>query len=147
MSWEGRIIPGIKYRSPVIAMDIFTTIAASTGCPLPPDREIDGKDLLPYIENESMVPHQHLFWQRGKSKAIRSGDWKVIWNEEFGDTLLYNIQIDPTETDDRYVKNKSLSLDLIQIHEKWSGSLSEPLWPPIVHFREMVDARWFYFDN
>jgi len=147
MSWEGRIIPGIKYRSPVIAMDVFTTIAAIAGCPLPPDRAIDGKDLLLYIDNDSIIPHQHLFWQRGKSKAIRSGDWKAIWNEEFRDTLLYNVQLDPTETDDRYVNNKSLSHELIRIHQRWSGNLSEPLWPPIVHFREMVDERWFYFDN
>jgi arylsulfatase A-like enzyme len=147
MSWQGKIDVGSRYLPPVSAIDILPTIAAATGSPLPADRQIDGKNLLLYLNNDSIVPHNELFWQRGSTRAIRSGDWKVIWNAEFGDTLLFNIGKDPNETLDLFRANKELATDLIGMHENWSGSLDKPLWPSVVHFREKVDGRWIYFDN
>jgi len=147
MIWKDMIKPGSRYGSPVIAMDVFTTIAFAANAPLPPDRMIDGKDLLGFINTDSIVPHSHLFWQRGNSKAIRSGDWKVVWNEDFGDTLVYKIKTDPNEMRNLYGQNKVLAWKLISAHREWSEQLSGSLWPPIVHFREKVDERWFYFEN
>lgn len=147
MSWEGRIPPGKRYGPPVIAMDVFATIAAATGCPLPQNRVIDGVDLLSFIDADTLIPHPHLFWQRGNSKAIRSGDWKLIWNEEFGDTLMYDIHFDPEEKFELYTRDRRRARALIRIHDEWSAKLPPALWPPIVHYREMVDHRWFYFDN
>jgi arylsulfatase A-like enzyme len=147
MSWQKMIPAGSLFGSPVSATDILPTIAAATGCPLPADRQIDGKNLLAYLNNDSIVPHKELFWQRGNSRAIRSGDWKVIWNSEFGDTLLFNISEDPYEKNDLFLRNKDLAHDLIGIHDHWSESLKKPLWPSVVYFRENVDGNWIYFDN
>ena len=128
-------------------MDVFSTIAKAAGCPLPSGIEIDGKDLLEHSTNSTGIPHPYLYWQRGNSKAIRSGDRKVIWNEEFCDTLMFNIMTDPNETSNLYPENKQDAVELTRIHRDWSAGLPEPLWPPIVHFREKADGRWFYFDN
>ena len=114
---------------------------------LPADRQIDGKNLLAYLNNDSIAPHNELFWQRGSSRAIRSGDWKVIWNPEFGDTLLFNISEDPYETNDLFERNKDLAGDHIGIHDHWSESLNKPLWTSVVHFRENMDGNWVYFEN
>jgi arylsulfatase A-like enzyme len=147
MSWPGKIAAGSRFSSPVSALDILPTIGAATGCPLPADRLIDGKNLLACLENDSIAPHSELFWQRGSTRAIRSGDWKVIWNDEFGDTLLFNIVSDPNESQDLFQLEKNLARDLIGIHDNWSETLHKPLWPSVVHFREEVDGRWIYFDN
>lgn len=147
MHWKGRISPGSTNPHPVIGMDVFSTIAVAAKCPLPENRTIDGKNLLGENEQDSIASDRHLCWQRGNSRAIRSGDWKVMWNEEFTDTLMYNITQDPYETLDLYAENRSRALELIKVHQEWSGSLPGPLWPPIVHFREQVDGRWFYFDS
>jgi arylsulfatase A-like enzyme len=147
ISWPGKIGSGSLLRSPVSAMDIYPTIAAAAGCPLPTARQIDGKDLQLYINNDSMAPHSELFWQRGDSRAMRSGDWKVIWNAETGDTLMFNISDDPNEINDLFELKKGLATDLISKHDNWSETLHKPLWPPVVHFREMVNGRWVYFDN
>ena len=125
------------------------------------DRLINGVNLVSYIQDSTAIPHPYLFWQRGNSKAIASPEWKVVWNEEFGDTLVYNLMMDPNEMTDQYTVTgygirvtdslkRELQLpfyDLIRIHQEWSSGLPGPLWPAIVHFREEVDGRWFYFDN
>jgi arylsulfatase A-like enzyme len=146
--WPGKIDPGQVFDPPVITMDVFPTIAGAAGFPLPSDRTIDGIDLLRYVKNrDSIPPHPNLFWQRGSSRAIRSGDWKVIWNVEFGDTLLYNLAKDPDEINDLFPQDQAIARKLSRIHSEWSDSLPEPLWPPVVWFREKVDDRYFYFDD
>ena len=145
MSWKDKITPGTVYNSPVISMDVFTTIAKITNCPLPAERLIDGKDLLRYIDNDSLTPHSNLYWQRGNSKAIRSGDLKVVWNTLFQDTLVFHIADDPFETSELPLEGKAESL--IMLHHEWAEELHPPLWPSIVYFREWVNGRWVYFDN
>jgi arylsulfatase A-like enzyme len=145
MSWKGNISAGSTFNHPVMGMDLFTTISSVAGCPLPPGRKIDGKNLFHYINNQDQAPHAALFWQRGSSKAVRAGDWKVIWNEEFNDTLLYHIVDDPYEANDLYPSGKSRQLT--GLHREWSDQLPEPLWPAIVYYREWVDGRWVYFNN
>lgn len=147
ISWPGKIDSGSQFTPPVSAMDIYPTIAAAAGCPLPAARQIDGKDLQVFINNDSIEPHRELFWQRGNSRAMRSGNWKVIWNAEFGDTLLFNISDDPDEIHDMFQLKKDHATDLISKHDHWSETLNKPLWPPVVHFRENVNGRWVYFDN
>lgn len=147
MSWSGRIAPGQRFDHPVIAMDVYSTIAAATNCPLPADRTIDGMDLLTCLQNDSLPPHTHLYWQRGNSRAVRSENWKAIWNEASGDTLLYLITSDPYERHDLFSQEKEVARELIRVHQTWSQELPPPLWPPIVRFREEVDGRSFYFEN
>jgi arylsulfatase len=128
-------------------MDIFTTIAGATGLALPPDIDTDGSDLLRYVNNDSLVPHEHLYWQRGASRAIRSGDWKAIWNEEFGDTLLYDLKTDPNEDSDQFSQNKDMARNMVRIHSDWSDRLPAPLWPPVMWFGENIGNRWIYFED
>ena len=145
LSWKGKITAGTTYPHPVMAMDLFTTISSVAGCPMPPGRKIDGKDLLQYLDNYAQVPHHALFWQRGSSKAVRTDKWKVIWNEEFGDTLVYQIDEDPFEINNLFPSE--VSRHLTGIHKDWSGQMPQPLWPAIVYYREWVDGRWVYFNN
>jgi arylsulfatase A-like enzyme len=147
MRWPGRIDPGQVFDPPVITMDVFSTIAGAAGFSQPLPVNIDGVDLLSFIPRDSIPPHPTLCWQRGNSRAIRSGDWKVLWNPEFGDTLLFDLGHDPGETRNLFPENPELAKDLIRIHSEWSRSLPAPLWPPVVWFRENVDGKWFYFDD
>jgi arylsulfatase A-like enzyme len=147
MKWPGSIPPATRFQAPVITLDVFATIAAASQNSLPPGQVIDAVDLLPFIQADSLLPHPHLYWQRGNSRAIRSLDWKVIWNEAHSDTLIYHISRDREENHNLLASHRDLAIQLIRIHKDWSQHLPPPLWPSIVHFREEVDGRWFYFDN
>ncbi|XP_030662430.1 steryl-sulfatase isoform X3 [Nomascus leucogenys] len=73
-NWEGGIrVPGIlrwprviqagqKIDEPTSNMDIFPTVAKLAGAPLPEDRIIDGRDLMPLLEGKSQrSDHEFLF--------------------------------------------------------------------------------------
>ena len=61
-SWPARIEAGKTLASPVHHADIFHTIAAAAGAPVPTDRKLDGIDLLPFVTGEATgVPTRRCF--------------------------------------------------------------------------------------
>ena len=61
MRWPDRITAGSVYERPVSHIDIFSTAAAAANVPVPVDRAIDGVDLLPYVNGETLVSLMRLF--------------------------------------------------------------------------------------
>ncbi|XP_073918920.1 steryl-sulfatase isoform X3 [Castor canadensis] len=60
--WPGVIQAGLEIDEPTSNMDIFPTIAKLAGSPLPEDRIIDGRDLMPLLQGESQrSEHEFLF--------------------------------------------------------------------------------------
>lgn len=147
MRWDGHVHAGLNYDRMVTSMDIFATIASASGSRVPAGRNFDGVDLMQFLGDTAAEPHDFLFWQRGHSKAISSDEWKLIWNDEYSDTLLYHIVDDPYELNDMHSQRQDIVDSLRIEHERWSRSLPPPLWPPVVRFAEKVDGRWFYFDD
>ena len=60
MVWPGRIKDARVVDQNVSSMDILPTALVAAGVDLPGN--IDGKDLLPVIENPELVQHEQLFW-------------------------------------------------------------------------------------
>jgi arylsulfatase A-like enzyme len=147
IKWPEVLPSGAQVHHPVIAMDIFSTIASAAKLPVPGDRLIDGADLVNYSFQDSVAPHPFLFWQRGQSKAIRSQRWKALWNEDSGDTLLFDLSNDPGEEHDLFGRFPDTAIWLTEVHRVWSESLPAPSWPPIVRFSEDFNGRKVYFDN
>ena len=62
----------------------------------------EGISLLPVLKGEasSIERPAPLFWHWAKNRGIRSGDWKLVWEEKAkSGWLLYNLQKDRTETE------------------------------------------------
>lgn len=79
MRWPGRIPAGAETAEPTMTIDLFPTIAALTGAPLPSHR-IDGLDIWPLISGQagSRSPHEALYFFWGLNlHAVRSGNWKL----------------------------------------------------------------------
>jgi len=128
-----------KFQGPKIIettaahIDILPTISNICNVPLPDDRIIDGKNLLPLIEGESVSwENRSLFfyWTRRypelyKNIAIQKGDYKLVGNTNYNapieDFNLFNIKNDPYEQYDIVAKNKSiangLKLELDKIYQ------------------------------
>lgn len=97
--WPGQVKPGTQSDVPVIGSDIFTTICAITGTPLPADRVIDGGNLLPALAGKPVERQRPLYWRcniaPGDMKtAMRIGDWKIVANEPLTKFELYNLKRD-----------------------------------------------------
>jgi arylsulfatase A len=107
--WPGHVAPGTESAVPVIGSDVFTTLCAIVGIPLPMDRTIDGANMLPALEGRPVARSKPLYWRTHIAPptcraALRIGDWKVVADEELTRFELYNIADDPHETTDLATK-------------------------------------------
>jgi len=102
----GRVPAGAESDALAVTFDIYPTLAALAGAPLPTDRAIDGKDLSPLIHGEAGAasPHDHFLYYVRDSKiaGIERGGWKLLVDVETGPwshqgEALYNLADDPGE--------------------------------------------------
>jgi arylsulfatase len=104
---SGRIADAVVH-----VKDIPATILDAAGISHPETFEgrkvapMEGKTLAPILSNESNSvrgPEDWLGWQLFGNRAIRQGDWKLLWLcQPFGASQwqLYNLKDDPGETKD-----------------------------------------------
>jgi arylsulfatase A len=107
--WPGHIRPGSVSDVPVVGTDIFTTVCAIVGIPIPTDRTIDGADMRPAFEGRPISRTQPLYWRTHIASpscraALRIGDWKIVADEDLTRFELYNLAEDPRETTDLATK-------------------------------------------
>jgi arylsulfatase A-like enzyme len=112
--WPAKIPAGTVRSGLATQMDLFTTILDAAGAPVPSDRVIDGKNILPMFLGDQPSPHQDFYYFfRSRIFAVRSGNWKLhlfVRNvDSMGQAtdpvklkkpLLYDLEEDPGEQDD-----------------------------------------------
>ena len=101
VKWPGHVPAGKVYDKPVIQLDILPTALAAADVKVPSDAQLDGVDLLPYLNDKNKEkPHSTLYWRFGDQMAIRQGDWKLVRYDPVVDGMkgtatdakLYNLQ-------------------------------------------------------
>jgi arylsulfatase A-like enzyme len=148
LKWKSKIEPGQRYGPMVSALDIFPTSIAAAGVDMMPGRELDGKDLVPFLnDNTGKGPHEYLFWQRGISKVVRSHEWKLMMNGYNGDTLLYNLAGNPYEYPDLARQHPAVVRELKRAHQDWREGNQPPLWPPVIYYYAWKDGERYYFEQ
>ena len=130
MKWPARIPQGITYENPVSALDIFPTAITAAGGQLPADREIDGVDLIPYLDgSNSRKPHDRLFWRAGPIWAARVGKWKLIYAADR--YWLYDLSKDIGEVNNLAKERGDVIKTIKASYAQWNSGNIEPLWPTI----------------
>ena len=119
LQWKGRLAGGKRYSHPVSSLDIFPTALAAAGVELEAELELDGVNLLPFLEGDREgAPHQHLVWRSGPNSAVRQGPWKLLQSGE-GLTRLYNVEEDLGESADLSGKYPQRVKDLKEVLKRW----------------------------
>ena len=149
MKWGSNIPHGSRFSDAVSSMDIFGTICSLLQLELPQDRIYDGVDLLPYLykENSRDLPHENLYWSRGNTKAIRTKEWKMVWNEEYNERSLYYFGENNLEQTNVLSANPQIADNLEKTYDNWASELAKPLWPPLVYFVYKDEGGTYHFDN
>ena len=76
--WPGRLPAGTVVSEPCGTIDIFPTLLKLAGVPLPDDRTIDGRDLMPVLTGADSSPERLLFSMRGDQlMSVRAGRFKL----------------------------------------------------------------------
>jgi arylsulfatase A-like enzyme len=114
VSWPGRSRPGIS-DALISQVDLYASIAALIGVPVPENAGQDGENLLPALLGESETGREYVIQEALTQIAVRKGSWKYIppgsiterggigeWIRTEVDEpgLLFHLSEDPGETRD-----------------------------------------------
>lgn len=99
---------GTRCDEPVMTIDLFPTFSELAGLPSPSESDLDGRSLLPLLENVDSEFDRNLYWHYphyhaggdGPYSAIRSGDYRLIEFHEDDRVELYNLEADLSEGND-----------------------------------------------
>ncbi len=98
-SWPGKIKPGTKTNHISAFWDVMPTLCDIAKVDAPKD--IDGISMLPtLLGNSNQEEHAALYWELGRSQAVRMGKWKGVrknGKKELGEIELYNLEKDIKE--------------------------------------------------
>ena len=82
ISWPAGRIPQNEVRDQLCGnIDWFPTIAELCGIDMAPYRDVDGKSLMPVLNDaKAPTPHPVYHFDNGDQWMVRKGDWKLLYN-------------------------------------------------------------------
>ncbi len=141
MKWDQKIMPGMQYSGQVSLIDVLPTMVAAAGLPGYNYDEIDGVDLLEKINHPEQTVHDYLYWRTDYNKAIRSKEWKLIWNIRDGQAFLYDVRENNYEIENLAEQHPEIVEKLKGVYELWEMEMRPPLWPGVMEFRFEIDGE------
>lgn len=139
---------GTRFTHMVSALDIYATSIAAAGIEMMPERELDGVNLIPHLTGQdTMPPHEYLFWQRGNSKVVRNNEFKLVMNEYSGTELLYELKRNRFENPDVASSHPGVVHALKMAFEDWTKIHNPPMWPPVIYYTAKKDGIRYYFEQ
>ncbi len=138
VQWKGTLPAGTTYAHPVSSVDVYATACAAAGIRLPPNRRIDGVNLLDYLAGTTGTrPHETLYWRMGRRAALREGDWKLVLHlpRRAGTrrTELFNLAEDMGETHDLAKQQPRKLKELRVTWDRLNHEMADPVWTPPWH--------------
>lgn len=104
--WPGQITSGTITRQVGHLVDFMPTLLELAGGTYPETIRqqrvppLEGKSLLPIFRGRQRQGHDSICWALYGNRAIRQGDWKLVWGASDRHWELYNMAADRTETND-----------------------------------------------
>ncbi|MEM8952809.1 MAG: sulfatase-like hydrolase/transferase [Verrucomicrobiota bacterium] len=129
--WPGVVPAGVVMDQVGITMDWTATFRRLAGIRASSAGE-DGMDLLPILLGEEEKAERTLFWRRKKGpvrksveegRAVRSGKWKLVEETEGGNRFLYDLEVDPGESENRVGEKAELAARLARMLDEWESEI------------------------
>ena len=140
VSWPDKINPGQKSNSAVHHFDIFSTIASAAGIELSKKSDLDGVNLLPFINKEmSTEPHKTLFWRSGNHQSVLHENWKYIVSKKENFHWLFNTSVDPTEKNNLIESYPNKAQLLKSLLAQFNSEQADPLVPSAYEVPILID--------
>lgn len=137
--WPAGLPRGATIPGPATHMDIFATAATAAGAP--PQPQLDGVNLLPYLRGEAQgASSQRLFWRSGPYRAVRDGDWKLQVSETPNRVWLFNLRDDPTEQNELSAQHPERVAAMRAMIEAQNAAMPRPLWPALIEGPVRIDV-------
>ena len=147
MQWPSKIKPGTIFDKPIIALDVFATVASAASAEKYIRNDIDGVDILPYITGEkSGLPHKYLYWQNPDKDidVVRDERYKYIRIEE--EEYIFDLKNDISEEKNIINSSKPIYDRLKSQFKEWEKEMIDPVFMDLGMGREynkLNPDRWY----
>ncbi len=146
MQWPNKIKPGTIYNNPIIALDIFATVASAAKAEKYIKNEIDGVNLIPYLSgNKSGSPHEYLYWKNPDKDidVIRDDRYKYlrIKNDEY----IFDLKNDISEESNIIDLSKPIYDRLKSQFKLWEKDMIDPVFMDLgmgKEYNKLNPDRW-----
>ncbi len=108
--WPGKIAAGKVLTQPVCVQDLFPTLTAAAGVPMPQEAKIDGRSQWAAIAQGKRSDREP-FIVASFDTALIDGDWKLIEFQD-GKRSLFDLKADLSEQADQFSKQPDLAAKL-----------------------------------
>jgi arylsulfatase A len=135
--WPGVIPAGTLNDEMSMNFDLFSTCLQLAGIPLPRDRMIDGKDIMPVLAGASPTPHDTLYFYDTRTLvAVRHQHWKYhrrFRTENAGyfplkqGPFLFDLEIDPNESYSLVESEPQIAAELDEMLDAWDAQMTANL--------------------
>ena len=141
--WPGQVRPTTICDSPVITLDLYPTILEMAGVAPDSEHALDGKSLLPLLEEKERWAERTLYWhfpayleayrrdggpwRTTPAGAIRKGEWKLIEFFEDHHLELYHLGNDIGETDNLAELKPDIVKELLDEMRAWRKEVNAPV--------------------
>ncbi|MFL0163380.1 arylsulfatase [Aquirufa salirivi] len=102
-------------------MDIFPTIMELTQTKT--TKIVEGKSLVPIFKQRKREAQPFIAWEHFGNRAIREGDWKLVWDNEIKAWELYNVRKDRIETKNLATLNPEKYQYLLAKYAAWATKM------------------------
>jgi uncharacterized sulfatase len=131
--WPNTLPAGRISDEFAVNFDIFSTCLSVSGSPIPDDRVIDGRTLMPILEGEATSSHDTFYYYDGPILvAVRYNNWKYQRrhvSDNGGYPLfsqgpfLFDLEKDPSESYNLIASRPEIAEELSQMLEEWEAEL------------------------
>ena len=131
--WPGKLPAGTTSDELSVNFDIFPTCLSIAGIPIPEDRIIDGKNMLPVLQGETPSPHERFFYYDGPILvAVRYKNWKYQ-RRHMSDNggypifsqgpFLFDLEKDPSESYNLIESYPEMAQKLMIMLNEWEAEM------------------------
>jgi arylsulfatase A len=129
--WPGTVPAGRVDDQPWAFWDLMPTFVELSGATPPKGYETDGLSLVDYLKGGEAPQRDHFYWELHEShrpiQAARFGNWKAVRNGTDKPIEIYNLETDPSESNNLAATRP----DLVEQAEKIfaESHRPDPNWP------------------
>jgi hypothetical protein len=108
-------------------IDLLPTICELAGAPVPTDRVIDGKSILPLMtKGGGESPHEYLFHIWDRTRPSLSSNWSISGKRyKLARRQLFDLEKDPGETTDIAAKHPEIAAALHEKFVQWFADVTK----------------------
>ena len=120
--WPGIIEADLVIDEPLWSPDVLITCAELAEIRVLPEKDLDGQSMLPVLTTGAKSPHDSFYFEFRNHAALREGDWKIVREKPGNPWQLFNLGIDPVESNDLAAAKPKMVDELKSEFDRWRAT-------------------------